>query len=177
MNENKNWLLAQAQQDAASMTKNWVPSRNKQIEGVSIIEIKPVMTDYGHLTEVMRSKWLTSAPGVDQIFVSTMHPGHISAWHAHGKTTDRLFAVTGQFRVVLFDARQDSPTYGLLTEYKIGAQRPMLIVIPPKVWHGVQNYGSEISVLLNAVDLAYQYDDPDHWRMPLDSKEIPYTFK
>ena len=40
MNENKNWLLAQAQQDAASMTKNWVPSRNKQIEGVSIIEIR-----------------------------------------------------------------------------------------------------------------------------------------
>ena len=65
MNENKNWLLEQAQQDAASMTKNWVPSRNKQIEGVSIIEIKPVMTDYGHLTEVMRSEWLTSAPGVE----------------------------------------------------------------------------------------------------------------
>jgi len=52
-----------------------------------------------------------------------------------------------------------------------------LIVIPPKVWHGVQNYGSEISVLLNAVDLAYQYDDPDHWRIPPDSKEIPFTFK
>lgn len=132
MNENKNWLLAQAQQDAASMTKNWVPSRNKQIEGVSIIEIKPVMTDYGHLTEVMRSEWLTSAPVWIRYSSLPCIRGHISAWHAHGKTTDRLFAVTGQFRVVLFDARQDSPTYGLLTEYKIGAQRPMLIVIPQK---------------------------------------------
>lgn len=175
-NKKNEWLIGNAKQDPASITKNWVPNAKKQIAGVSLIEIKPVMTDYGHLTEVLRSEWLTDAPGVDQVFVSTIHPGHVSAWHAHGRTTDRLFAVTGQFRVVLFDSRDDSPTHGLLSEYKIGAQRPMLIVIPPKVWHGVQNYGSDIAVLLNAVDYAYKYDDPDHWRVPIDTSEIPYTF-
>jgi dTDP-4-dehydrorhamnose 3,5-epimerase len=64
----------------------------------------------------------------------------------------------------------------LLSEYKIGAQRPLLIVIPPQVWHGVQNYSSDTAVLLNAVDYAYKYDDPDHWRVPLDSSDIPYSF-
>ena len=171
------WLIGSAKQDQASITKNWVPNAKKQIEGVSVIEVKPVMTDYGHLTEVLRGEWLADTPKVDQVFVSTIMAGHLSAWHAHATTTDRLFAVTGQFRVVLFDARQDSPTYGLLTEYKMGAQRPMLIVVPPKVWHGVQNYGSDTAVLLDAVDLAYKYDDPDHWRLPADSKEIPYSFK
>lgn len=177
MIENINWLLQDAQKDGQSITKAWQTSAHKQIEGVSVIEIKPVMTDYGHLTEVLRSEWLTDTNKVDQVFVSTMMSGHLSAWHAHAKTTDRLFVVTGQFKIVLFDARKDSSTYGLLSEYKIGAQRPKLVVVPPKVWHGVQNYGSETGVLLNAVDMAYQYDDPDHWRIPPDSKEIPFTFK
>lgn len=170
------WLVYDATQDKASVTKDWRLSDKCVIDGVFVLEVKPVLTDYGHLTEVLRSEWLTEAPGVDQVFVSTMHPGRISAWHAHACTTDRLFAVTGQFRVVLYDARQDSPTFGQLNEYKIGAQRPMLIVIPPKVWHGVQNYGSEISVLLNAVDNAYKYNNPDHWRIPQNSTEIPYQF-
>lgn len=173
---NNDWLVGCAIQDKASVTKDWQSSDKRSIAGVSCIEIKPVLTEYGHLTEVFRTEWLADCPTIDQVFVSTMHPGQISAWHAHGRTTDRLFAVTGQFRVVLYDARIDSPTYGLLSEYKIGAQRPMLIVIPPKVWHGVQNYGSDIAVLLNAVDYAYKYDDPDHWRVPLDSSDIPYTF-
>lgn len=171
-----NWLIEGATQDKASITRSWLPNDKKQIDGVSLIEIKPVMTDYGHLTEVLRSEWLVGAPGVDQVFVSTMFPGHISAWHAHALTTDRLFAVTGQFRVVLYDGRKESSTFGLLSEYKIGAQRPLLIVIPPKVWHGVQNYSSDTAVLLNAVDYAYKYDDPDHWRVPLDSSDIPYSF-
>jgi hypothetical protein len=24
--------------------------------------------------------------------------------------------------------------------------------------------------------MAYQYEDPDHWRLPTDNNEIPYTF-
>jgi dTDP-4-dehydrorhamnose 3,5-epimerase len=49
-------------------------------------------------------------------------------------------------------------------------------VIPSGVWHGVQNLQATESRVLNLVDVAYEYEDPDHWRLPADTAEIPYSF-
>lgn len=172
----QDWLLPGATKDMENITKNWQPVRQNLIDGVVIKEVRPVLTGYGHLTEIFRSEWMTECPDVDQIFATTLHPYGLSAWHAHAATTDRLFAVTGQFRVVLFDSRKDSPTCGVINEFRLGVQCPMLVVIPPRVWHGVQNYGDCTAVLINAVDHAYQYEGPDHWRVPHDSEDVPYKF-
>jgi len=48
------------------------------------------------------------------------------------------------------------------------------VVVPPGVYHGIVNIASEASSILNLVDDAYRYEDPDHWRIPPDSEEIPY---
>jgi dTDP-4-dehydrorhamnose 3,5-epimerase-like enzyme len=37
----------------------------------------------------------------------------VSAWHTHEFTADRLFVNMGRIKVVLYDDRADSPTYGL----------------------------------------------------------------
>jgi dTDP-4-dehydrorhamnose 3,5-epimerase len=91
-------------------------------------------------------------------------------------TTDRLFVNHGQILVVLYDAREDSSTFGVLNKFHLGILRPGLLVVPPKVWHGVQNIGEGSSSLLNLVDRAYRYEDPDHWRLPHDTSLIPYRF-
>lgn len=105
-----------------------------------------------------------------------MEPGFVSAWHAHAHTTDRLFVSHGMARIVLYDARADFPTRGLLNEMQFGTIRPALVTIPPQVWHGVQNVSSGRMILLNVVDSAYSYSDPDHWRLPEDCPEIPFQF-
>jgi dTDP-4-dehydrorhamnose 3,5-epimerase len=114
---------------------------------------------------------------IDQVFQSLMNPGSISAWHVHRRTTDRLFASHGMLQIVLFDARENSRTYGRINEFRFGALRPALLIIPPGVFHGVQNISSQPAVLLNLVDKAYQYEAPDHWRLPLDTDKIPYRFE
>ncbi|AUN95721.1 cupin domain-containing protein [Pseudazoarcus pumilus] len=171
-----NWLLPNATLDAQSITRDWQPADQTLIDGVSVKEVRPVLTGYGHLTEALRGEWLAENAAVDQIFFSTLQPGGLSAWHAHGETTDRLFVVNGQVRVVLYDARKGSPSYGLVNEFKLATVRPMLVVIPPRVWHGVHNYCGAPAILMNAVDRAYRYEGPDHWRVPPDSDAIPYTF-
>lgn len=176
MSVTTNWLLPGATKDQQSITKDWKPSKPSLIDGVIVREIKPVLTDYGHLNEVFRAEWQPENERVDQIFVSTFQSGGLSAWHAHGETTDRLFVVAGQMRVVLYDNRPDSPTFGKINEFKLGVQRPSLIVIPPQVWHGVQNYLDIPAVLMNAVDLAYCYENPDHYRLASDDPAIPYSF-
>lgn len=105
-----------------------------------------------------------------------LHRGAISAWHAHEFTTDRLFVTQGLVRVVLYDAREGSPTRGLLNEFRFGLVRPAIVSVPPRVWHGVQNIADGPSTILNIVDRAYDYDDPDHWRIPHTSTEIPFSW-
>jgi dTDP-4-dehydrorhamnose 3,5-epimerase len=139
--------------------------------------VKNVPRDVGFLSEVFRVDWGLGAPGVDQVFQNTLLPRAISAWHAHAATTDRLFAVYGVVKVVLFDARVGSTTFGRINELRIGVVRPALVVVPPRVWHGLQNVSEGPAVLLNIVDRAYSYEAPDHWRVPADSPAVPYRFE
>ena len=51
-----------------------------------------------------------------------------------------------------------------------------MISIPPGVYHGVRNIGSTPAVVVNAVDVAYDYEDPDHYRVSSACEEIPYRW-
>ena len=68
-------------------------------------------------------------------------------------------------------------TRGRLMELHAGDARPCLIVIPPGVWHGLQCLGPSDALVLNCPTEAYNYADPDHYRLAWDSPEIPYTWK
>jgi dTDP-4-dehydrorhamnose 3,5-epimerase len=91
-------------------------------------------------------------------------------------TTDRLFCIAGRALVVLYDARESSPTHRALAEYWLGPQRPTLLIVPPGVFHGLTALGAEPAMLINMVDQAYAYEEPDHWRLPAQTPEIPYEF-
>ncbi len=169
-------LWPQATSRTASVTADW-QRRQSLIEGVVCKEVRAVLGGGGALTEIWRSDWGLDDAGLAQVFAKTM-PGHaISGWHAHQHTTDRLFALAGQVRIVLFDARSDSPTQGVINEFIAGDGRPMLVVVPPGVWHAVRNeHPAASALLLNLVDVAYRYDAPDHVELPLDHPDIPYRF-
>jgi dTDP-4-dehydrorhamnose 3,5-epimerase len=61
-------------------------------------------------------------------------------------------------------------------ELHAGDARPTFVHIPIGVWHGVQNVGTSDALMLNYPSGAYQYEDPDHYRLPWDSNEIPYRW-
>lgn len=172
----EDWLLDGCVRDGARIGSDWIPLRPPLIDGVCFRETRPVLAGYGALTEIYRREWEASAIPVDQIFASTMRPGALTAWHAHEATIDRLAVAQGTVRIVLYDSRRGSPSYGRLNEFLVSTLRPALVTIPARVWHGVQNAGDEVAVLLNAVDRAYDYAAPDHWRLPPDSPQIPYRF-
>jgi dTDP-4-dehydrorhamnose 3,5-epimerase len=170
------WQIPGCRKDAQSITRDWHPSDRPLIEGVRVKESRNVIKGNGHLTEMYRSDWLDTNQAIDQVFQVAINPGGLSAWHAHGFATDRLFCISGRLLIVLYDGRQDSSTYRLVNEFYCGLARPTLIVVPPGVWHGVHNIGHEPGILVNMVDKAYRYEDPDHWRLPADTREIPYRF-
>jgi dTDP-4-dehydrorhamnose 3,5-epimerase len=168
-------LIEGCTKDVRSITSDW-EHLQELIEGVRVKEMKNVPKQNGFLTEIFRTDWELDEGVVGQVFQVTLFPGSISAWHAHQFSTDRLFASNGSIQVVLYDARTTSSTHKRINEFRIGPVRPALIVVPPGVWHGVQNISQEPGCVLNLVDRPYAYADPDHWRLPFDSPKIPYSF-
>lgn len=177
MTSDEGWLLPGAKRDEQSITRDWQLVNQTLIHGVVAHAVRSVPTGYGCLTEIYRADWGLDAFGVDQVFQSTLEPTCISAWHAHAITTDRLFVNRGRMLVVLYDTRPDSPTRGLLNRFRVGMERPVMLIVPPRVWHGVQCITrTSPSSLINVVDHAYSYEAPDHYRLPADSPHIPFAF-
>jgi dTDP-4-dehydrorhamnose 3,5-epimerase len=172
--EVRDWMAA-GEADGQTITSDWMPLNGATIDGVRVKEIRNVPTGNGILTEVWRREWDMDSLPVDQVFQRALEPGGVTGWHAHAVTTDRLFCAVGRIRLSLYDGRKSSPTFGALWHRIFGSERPLLVVIPPGVWHGLVGLGSVPSLVLNLVDRAYSYETPDHWRLPPDTPHIPHT--
>ena len=168
-------MLPGAQKDSQQISEDWQKA-DKTIDGVSVREVRHVPRDHGVITEIFRPEWDPTGLPVVHIYQSRLYPGALGAWSCHQRSTDRLFVNQGQLKIVLFDGREDSKTNGLIMELHAGDARPSLIVVPPGVWHGLQNLGSTDALILNCPTEAYDYKDPDHYRLAYDSAEIPYAW-
>src|SRR5262245_38315461 len=111
------WWIEGATKAQQSVTSDWSFTGRALIDGVGVKEVRPVPTASGLLVEIFRPDWGLDAGVVAQAFASVLEPGATSAWHAHERSVDRLFAGNGIAKVVLYDARRSSPTFGRLNEF------------------------------------------------------------
>ncbi|MGQ9631377.1 MAG: dTDP-4-dehydrorhamnose 3,5-epimerase family protein [bacterium] len=145
------------------------------IDGVEIKQLKRNADERGFLMEILRC----DDPIFEkfgQVYVSLNYPGVIRAWHYHKKQTDLFAVVKGMVKVALYDSREGSPTYGQVQEFFLGENNPILLKIPVGVLHGYKTIGVEPSLLLNFPTEPYSRDDPDEYRKPYDSPDIPYDW-
>jgi dTDP-4-dehydrorhamnose 3,5-epimerase len=168
-------MLPGAQKDNQLVTPEWEMLR-EPIEGVHLHEVRHVPRDHGIITEIFRHEWDPTGLPVAQIYQSRLYPGAIGAWSCHMKNVDRLFINQGNVKLVLSDGRENSPTFRRINEFHVGDARPAMMVIPIGVWHGLQNLGAADALMLNFPTRSYNYEDPDHYRLPFDTPEIPYSW-
>jgi dTDP-4-dehydrorhamnose 3,5-epimerase len=145
------------------------------IEGVTVKELRVIPDDRGRLMEILRcdDDFFTR---FGQVYVTTTYPGVVKAWHLHKLQTDHMCAVAGMFRVALYDARPSSPTHGAVQEIYMGVHRPILVRIPPGVYHGWLCVSDDEGMVVNVPDLPYDREHPDEYRLPAETPEIPYDW-
>ena len=79
-------------------------------------------------------------------------------------------------KVVLYDARENSPTHRQLMDHFIGERKPALIIVPPGVCHGFKAVGTETPFFVNIPTLPYDHKNPDEYRLAPYTSEIPYDW-
>lgn len=145
------------------------------IDGVKTKKLRVIPDERGWLMEILRNDD-DIYQEFGQVYITTAYPGVTKAWHMHKKQTDNFTCIHGMMKVALYDAREDSPTYGELNEFFVGEKNPMLISVPPFVYHGFKGVGTEVAFFISVPTLPYNYDEPDEFRLPADTEEIPYDW-
>ena len=147
----------------------------KLIEGVQVKELKKLTDERGLLMEILRS----DEPIYEkfgQAYITVVKPRVVKGWHYHKFQTDHFVGLQGKPKVVLYDARKESPTYGLINEFVIGMENPIMVKIPTYVYHGFTALGKESAMILNLPTEVYHYKEPDEFRASPFAPEIPYEW-
>ena len=152
-----------------------IRSSGELIDGVEARRGKVLPDERGRLGEIMRADdpWFEK---FGQVYFTTTYPGIVKAWHYHKKQTDHFYVAKGMVKIALYDERKDSSTYETVNELYLGEYCPGLVRIPPGVQHGWMCVGQTEAYIINVVSEAYNYSDPDEFRLHPHDNHIPYDW-
>jgi len=128
-----------------------------EIKGVFIRRLQKREDDRGWLTELYRRDEIEEELLPVMSYISVTRPGVTRGPHEHKHQTD-LFAFPGisSFRIVLWDNREDSPTYKHKIELESTDASPICIIIPPGVVHAYTNTGDIDGITVNNPNRLYK---------------------
>jgi dTDP-4-dehydrorhamnose 3,5-epimerase len=144
-----------------------------KISGVEIIDLGNVITRSGWMCEIFRTDRPASGIAVRQVNWVQLNPGAVTDWHAHARQTDRIVGIGGNIKLALWDTRKSASSHGMGEVIRLGVARPVMVVVPPGVYHGLRNESGAPAGYIVVIDELYDYADPDNWRIEPKSLELP----
>src|SRR5262249_36056922 len=150
-----------------------------QLHGVVFKELKSHADDRGFFREVIRVTDDLFTDKFAQWSHSKMAQNTVKAWHFHHRQIDWWYVGAGVIEAVLFDNREESPTFGKKLVFKLGEPeldplaRVAVVKIPRGVLHGCK-------VLSDFAHLFYitseVYDPGDEGRLPFNAELVSHNW-
>lgn len=126
------------------------------IEGVAFRPLKRLGDARGWLIEIFRQDELAQNDWPVMAYLSETLPGVARGPHEHRDQTDCFaFVGPGDFKLYLWDARRQSPTFGNRQTLLVGASNASMVTVPPGVVHAYKNTGNLPGIVFNAPNRLY----------------------
>jgi dTDP-4-dehydrorhamnose 3,5-epimerase len=127
------------------------------IDGVIWKPLRKYHDGRGWLCELFRHDELPTEFHPVMGYISATEPGVARGPHEHVDQADCFcFLGPSHFKIYLWDNRRDSPTRGAYHTEVVGADKPMLLVIPAGVVHAYKNVGKEQGIVFNCPNRLYK---------------------
>ena len=169
-------MLAAATPDQKTADRGGDAHEVPLLDGMRIHRTMPRRDQRGHLTEIFDRRWGWHDEPLEYGYVTTILPGVVKGWALHKTHEDRYFVLNGEMELVTFDPRPDSPTLGKLSRVVLSGSEPCIINVPRYVWHADHNICTSEVVLLSFPTKPYDHENPDKYRLPIDTPLIPHHF-
>ena len=112
-----------------------------------------------------------------QSTITIAYKGTMKGFHVHEIQDDLWFMATGKAFIVLYDAREGSPTGGETQTIFAGEGDYKLVSIPVGVVHGYKVLSEEPVILFYHTTEPYNPAKPDERRIALDDPEINFNWE
>ena len=127
------------------------------IDGVICRPLRKHHDARGWLCELFRDDDLPAELQPVMAYVSETQAGVTRGPHEHVAQSDYFgFFGPGNFKVIAWDNRPHSPTYRRQWSAVVGADKPMLILIPPGVVHAYTNVSAVAGLVFNCPNRLYK---------------------
>tara|TARA_B100001173_G_C15743240_1_gene443676 strand:+ start:208 stop:651 length:444 start_codon:yes stop_codon:yes gene_type:complete len=145
----------------------------KNISGIKISKLKIISDDRGSVMHMMRND-NEIFDKFGEIYFSTIFNDKIKAWHLHKEATLNYACVYGKVKLVLFDEREKSETFGKYQELILSLENYSLITIPPNIWNGFKGLYNKHSIIANCLNLPH--NEKEMVRSEIDDKRFNYKW-
>jgi dTDP-4-dehydrorhamnose 3,5-epimerase len=143
------------------------------IDGVGIVPLKRISDERGTVFHMLK-RTDPHFKEFGEIYFSSIYPGVVKAWHLHDRMTLNYACLVGDIKLVLFDERQDSKTRGETQVLYLGTRSYVLVTVPPGVWNGFMNVGTEEAFVANCATIPH--DPAEIRRLDPHKNHIPYDW-
>jgi dTDP-4-dehydrorhamnose 3,5-epimerase len=140
------------------------------------VELRTLIThpdERGSVCELYDLRWGVQPDPMVFAYLFTIRPDMAKGWGLHREHHDRYAFLTGELEVVLYDAREGTSSAGATATIVLSGLHRSLLTIPPGVWHAERNIGSTDVMVVNFPTIPYDHANPDKYRLPLDTEELP----
>jgi dTDP-4-dehydrorhamnose 3,5-epimerase len=148
-------------------------SISKVISGVKVFKPINHVDHRGRVFEIYPGQNDYWEEPVVYCYAFTIKVNTAKGWGLHEKKIDRYTLISGEALTVLYDARLDSPTHGLIQKVYLSGEGFRQLCIPKGIWHLTLNIGTEEVFLINHPTQVYKHENPDRLLLDWDTKEIP----
>ena len=107
-----------------------------------------------------------------EIYFSTIFYNSIKAWHLHKRAVLNYVCIKGKVRLVIFDDRKNSNSFGKYEEYILTPNDYFLIKIPQLVWNGFIGLDKSESIVANCISIPH--DEKEMLRKNYDDEYFNY---
>jgi dTDP-4-dehydrorhamnose 3,5-epimerase len=130
--------------------------REGPIEGVVLRPLARYVDARGWLIELFRQDELDPQYFPLMTYVSQTLPGVARGPHEHRRQADYFaFFGPGDFKLYLWDARSDQPTFGNRQTVVVGQSNPQSVIVPPGVVHAYKNVSDAPGLVFNGPNQLY----------------------
>ena len=143
------------------------------IDGVKIIKKKVISDDRGKILHMLKNND-KEFQKFGEIYFSYVYPKKIKAWHIHKKMTLNYVAAFGKIKLVLYDDREKSSTFGKTQEIFLSNENHCLVIIPPLIWNGFTSADNNLAVLANCSNIPH--DKSEISRLDFNDPKFPYDW-
>ena len=148
-------------------------NKANRIDGVKITPLNQIIDERGKVMHMLRED-SNVFKRFGEIYFSCTYPGAVKAWHMHKKMTLNYAVISGVLKVVLFDNRKKSSTFGKIQEIFLSPENYFLVTVPPLIWNGFKGVGKEMSIVANCSTLPH--DPEEIIRKDPEDESIPYNW-